>query len=463
MRWDCVQTFSQCNLRRKTENTTKRQRQSSKYSNIQHASAPSTLPIGDSTVTELCEVNQVSCPGCGAQDFETLICMGNMPVFCNVLLASRSQACSVATGQLKLVHCRSCNLVFNRSFDPSLVKYASGYENSLHHSPCFQDYADQSVQALVDRLELRSGFVVDIGCGQGEFLKELCVRAGARGLGFDPSYDPGRGPDLPDSVTIQRELFCSQSMESRPDLICCRHVLEHLHQPSEFLSQIVEEFTGGDERIAVFFEVPNAIWVLEKGSIWDVLYEHHTYYTPLSLQRVFRQAGFEALDVRQTYGGQYLTMTAEIPLRSHISLPPVAEQGIVDVNRYSNFGEECERIMSDWRNLVLERVSCGKSIVVWGAGSKGVMFLNLLNASTDEIGHIVDLNPAKHGCFVPGTGQKVVAPVELTELQPDIIIVMNPLYVDEIREMTNELGVEAELLLACGIETSTQTRKRYTF
>lgn len=413
-------------------------------------------------MTEKCDANHVSCPGCGARDFKTLMCMGNVPVFCNVLLASRSQACSAATGQLKLVHCRSCDLVFNPRFDPSLVEYTSGYENSLYHSPCFRDYADQVVQDLVDRLAIRNGFVVEIGCGQGEFLKELCVRAGARGLGFDPSYDPGRGPDLPDSVTIRRELFYSQSIETRPDLICCRHVLEHLHQPAEFLSQIVEEFTGGDGRVAVFFEVPNALWVLENGSIWDVLYEHHTYFTLPALQWVFRQAGFEALDVRQTFGGQYLTMTAEIPLRSHIPSPPVAEQGSAVVTRFSNFGEECERIISDWRDLVLERVSCGKSVVVWGAGSKGVMFLNLLNSSRDEIGHIVDLNPAKHGRFVPGTGQKVVAPVELTEIQPDVIIVMNPLYVDEIRAMTKGLGVETELLLACGIETSKrkQTQER---
>jgi hypothetical protein len=41
-----------------------------------------------------------------------------------------------------------------------------------------------------------------------------------------------------------------------------------------------------------------------------------------------------------------------------------------------------------------------------------------------------------------------VAPQFLTDYRPEIVIVMNPVYVEEIRRIAGELGVEAEFLCA---------------
>ena len=67
-----------------------------------------------------------------------------------------------------------------------------------------------------------------------------------------------------------------------------------------------------------------------------------------------------------------------------------------------------------------------------GGGSKAVGFLAALEVS-DEVACVVDVNPAKHGMFMPGTGHEIVPPERLVELQPDLVVVMNPAYADEIR------------------------------
>jgi hypothetical protein len=83
--------------------------------------------------------------------------------------------------------------------------------------------------------------------------------------------------------------------------------------------------------------------------------------------------------------------------------------------------------------------------VIWGAGSKGVAFLSMLEQA-DDVTCAVDVNPAKHGRFLPGTGHQVVAPDRLRDLRPDLVVAMNPSYAAEIRESLEGLGVHASVL-----------------
>ncbi len=98
-----------------------------------------------------------------------------------------------------------------------------------------------------------------------------------------------------------------------------------------------------------------------------------------------------------------------------------------------------------WKDRLETYKREGKRVSVWGAGSKGVTFLNALKVG-GEIGNIVDLNVHKQGKFVPGTGHQVVSPMHLQEYQPDIVIVMNPIYTEEIAQSLKDMGVNAVMV-----------------
>jgi ABC-type hemin transport system substrate-binding protein len=44
-----------------------------------------------------------------------------------------------------------------------------------------------------------------------------------------------------------------------------------------------------------------------------------------------------------------------------------------------------------------------------------------------------------------GTGHEIIAPEALVELRPELVVVMNPIYRDEIAAELARLGVDAEI------------------
>ena len=87
----------------------------------------------------------------------------------------------------------------------------------------------------------------------------------------------------------------------------------------------------------------------------------------------------------------------------------------------------------------------GRRPVIWGAGSKCVALMTTLGLG-DEIEYVVDVNPFKQGKYLPGTGHQVVSPEFLQHYRPGAVLVMNSIYLDEIRQTLQSLGIDAMLI-----------------
>ena len=61
------------------------------------------------------------------------------------------------------------------------------------------------------------------------------------------------------------------------------------------------------------------------------------------------------------------------------------------------------------------------------------------------IEYVVDINIYRQGKFMPGTGQRFVAPAFLKDYRPDLVIAMNPIYLGESGDL-DAMGVAAELV-----------------
>jgi SAM-dependent methyltransferase len=372
------------------------------------------------------------CPVCGSTGGTPVLELGAVPVFCNVLWDTREQARAAARGDIALQFCGSCGMLHNGAFDDELVRYSPAYENSLHFSSVFRRFADELAKGLVERHDLHGKLIVDIGCGNGDFLRMLCGANGNRGLGFDPSY---RGEaNGSGTITIVPELFSAERAAEPADFICCRHVLEHLQEPRALLE------TLAGTPAALYFEVPDGEYMLREAAVWDVIYEHASYFTPAALARLFEDLGFGALDVGSTFGGQYLYIETSSRTPANRRSSPAELSALVE--RFAKRGGER---VATWSDRLRELHDAGRGVALWGAGSKGVTFLNIVSGG-EEIELVIDLNERKHGRHVPGTGQTIQPPDALSRRSPEVVLAMNPLYVDEIRAALCKLGVNADVV-----------------
>ena len=252
----------------------------------------------------------VPCPVCASTDQLPIFAVDDVPVQSSLLRPDRDSALAVPKGRLDLVLCRSCGLAFNRAFDERCVLYDSNYEDAQGYSPHFRAFVDDLARALVDRHDLTGKTVVEIGCGKGEFLVALKRAGVGRAIGFDPAYRPDPEHRSIPGLEIHPTLYGPGEATLCPDLLCCRHTLEHTSQPRALL-EVIRRNLEASPRAVLFFEVPDLERILVERAFWDVYYEHALYFSPQALQRLLTETGFQASKVSKVYGGEYLTRSRQ--------------------------------------------------------------------------------------------------------------------------------------------------------
>ena len=394
---------------------------------------------------ERTEMPEHRCPSCGRRGLSGFYAIDNIPVHTCVLLPTAAEALAYPAGELRLGFCGGCGFICNTAFDPGRQEYAERYESTQGFSERFNTFLASLAERMVERYGLRRKTVLEIGCGEGEFLACLCQMGDNRGVGIDPAHAPRRSGHAAGSrVRIIRDFYSDRTTHLTADFICCRHTLEHIGPVGEFM-RCVRRSAAGRAGAVVFFELPDVMRILREGAFWDVYYEHCSYFSAGSLARLFRGCGFEPLELYLDYGGQYIIITAR-PAEGGGGARLELEQDLDELHAaVAAFGNVVRERMETWRRRITELAAAGRKVALWGAGSKCVAFLKTLGLA-GEIAGVVDISPYKQGTFIPGTGHEILAPQALARIRPDLVVAMNPIYCREIRHSLEELAVEADLL-----------------
>jgi SAM-dependent methyltransferase len=327
-------------------------------------------------------------------------------------------------------------MIWNTQFDPARLDYSQRYDNALHFSPVFRQFEEALAARLIERFGLRGKRVVEVGAGSGHFLGLVCERGGNEGLGFDPSHDPSRAdPLVGPRVRILREPFSPAHAREPADLVCCRHVLEHIEVPAAFVGMLRDCLGPAS---VLYLEVPSANLVLRDLSVWDVIYEHCNHFLPETLAYLLTQQGLEILDLRETYQGQFVSVEAR---RAERPATPREIDPAPHRARVAAFADHLAHLRTRWNDRLSALHARGARVALWGAGAKAVTFASLVEASA-HVRCVVDVNPNKWGTHLAGGGLPIVSPAQLREIAPELVVVMNPVYAGEIREQVRGLGLD---------------------
>lgn len=387
----------------------------------------------------------LECPNCAGTGLRVFYELDGIPVHSCLLMPSRAEAIDYPRGDLRLAFCQACGFITNTAFDPSVHEYSQRYEETQGFSPTFNAFARSLAARYAREYPMQGRTVLEIGCGKGEFLALLCELSGASGIGIDPGYVPSRlqSPAL-SRIRFINDFYGRAYSHLEADFICCRHTLEHVAPTLQFMRDL-RATIGRRRETVVLFEVPDVARELREGAFWDLYYEHCTYFSCGSLSRLFRMAGFEVTKLSLEYEGQYVILDA-VPADGPTSPQLPLENDLVELAAsVERFGSVCENVVAKWRETLAGAQAAHRRVVIWGSGSKGVAFLTTL-AANREIAAAVDINPHRHGKFMPGTGHEIIPPESLRTIRPDLVIVMNPIYLPEICATLRDLGVHAEVV-----------------
>ncbi len=385
-----------------------------------------------------------TCPGCGVKGMQVFHRQDSVPTNSCILLESREEAFRYPRGRIELAFCPACGFISNMAFDAKLTEYSGRYEETQGFSGTFNTFHRNLAQRMIERHNLREKDILEIGCGKGEFLLMLAELGNNRGVGFDPGVHQERVTgEAAERVHFIADFYSEKYAQYAADFVCCKMTLEHIHPTAEFIGT-VRRAVGDRWDTTVFFQIPESIRILRDCAFEDIYYEHCSYFTTGSLARLFRSQGFDVVDLETEYGGQYLTIEAR-PARGTPTLPLAKEDDLSELAHYMDeFPGKFLQKRETWRQRVQEANAKGQKVVLWGSGSKGVSFLTTLDVG-DAIEYAVDINPYRQGHYMPMTGQKIVGPKFLTEYRPDVVILMNAIYREEVSRELQRLGLAPDL------------------
>ncbi len=385
------------------------------------------------------------CPSCGTEGMRSFYKVDKVPVHSCLMFSSEKEAREFPTGRIELGVCRRCGFVSNMAFDASGQDYSPLYEDQQCYSPTFNAFARKLAESLTDKYDVRNKNIMEVGCGKGDFLALMCEVGGNQGVGIDPACVKDR-IDSPakDRINIVQDYYSEKYSHYNGDFVMCRHTLEHIHPTRDFV-RTVRKSIGDRLDTVVFFEIPDVGIVLRDIVFWDVYYEHCSYFSPGSLARLFRECGFEVLDIYLEYDNQYLLIDAK-PVDAPSEKVHPLEESVDTLEAWvDGFAAGIADQRAAWKRTLTELGSSGKRPVIWGSGSKCVAFLTTLGVD-EEIAGVVDINPRRHGKFIAGVVKEIMPPEFVAEYQPDAVIVMNPVYKDEISTMISGMGVTPRIM-----------------
>lgn len=388
-----------------------------------------------------------TCPSCENGKMQVFYEAKSVPANSCILLSSQEEAKSYPRGDVRLGFCPECGFISNVAFNAQLTEYSGRYEETQGFSSTFNSFHKALAQRMIDRYDLNEKDIIEIGCGKGEFLLLLCEMGNNRGTGFDPGFVQER-IDSPaaDRINFVKDFYSEKYTEYQGDFVCCKMTLEHIHPTAEFI-KTVRRSIGDRLDTVIFFQIPDTTRIINDCAFEDIYYEHCSYFTPGSLARLFRRCGFEVIALATEYDGQYLTIEARPASTATGTLPPLAEENDLEALKQGvrDFPDKFAEKRGFWENRLEQYVAEGKKMVLWGSGSKGVSFLTTIKVP-DELQYIVDINPYRKGYFMSGTGHQIVGPEFLKDYQPDVVIVMNGIYCDEIGNDLSKMGLNPEIV-----------------
>ena len=363
------------------------------------------------------------CIACGAPLWETpLLTLDNMPASAQHM--PDAQGVKEDRGlTLDLCQCMGCGLV---QFDCEPVDYYRDVIRAGGFSKTMVELRRYQYKHLIDSYHLEGKKFIEVGCGQGEFLKVLSeFPVEVHGIEHDHhlvELARAQGLDVTEGFTETEDTRFAGGLY---DVFLSFNFLEHQPDPSTMLQAIYRNLE--DDAMGLI-TVPSFEYIMDHNSYYELIRDHLAYYTFETLTPLLERNGFQVEE-------------CEVINRDPLSVivrkrPQMDTENLLEC--YVNLKREMESYMK-----YLD--AWDKKVAIWGASHQGFTL-----AATTKLGekarYIIDSAPFKQGKFAPASHLPIVGPDHFHDHPVDAIIITAPGYTDEIAaSIRQKFGTAVEI------------------
>jgi len=260
--------------------------------------------------------------------------------------------------------------------------------------------------------------VLDLGCNDLFLLSQLQDRADVR-VGIDPVWR-GREAEREDASILLYGAGVEEvdltSLPEKPDLVVCRHTLEHIGDPGAVLKLLMQ--AAAPDALFVF-EVPGFDGLISRFRFDQVFHQHLHYFSLASFTRLVRNAGAHVLAHRENihdWGAMAVVFARSAPpiaIEMRALRPSLGQIA----RRYALFLRQMEAAGDMLADL--------QGAPIYGYGAAQMLPVLAYHMKTDfgQLAAVLDDDPEKDGIGYSNLPVKVMLPGRATRLSEASVLI----------------------------------------
>ena len=359
-----------------------------------------------------------------------------------------------------LVSCDQCGFVFadtpagQQTYDLYYTEQSKYEDMNVSSGGVSSSWDRERFHSVANHLATyipKNSAILDVGCANGGLLLALREAGYKTIIGLDPSSRCVENVREIGIETFQGGIFSRNlpfSSLDRFDCILLSHVLEHIHDLKEALCWVSELLAPNGK---VYVEVPDASRYADyyKVPFYYFDCEHINHYDPVSLENLWKSAGFITCDIcqkdiRASAMDDYPVISAIFQRQNgrkskHLPLTHQARNSIDAYLHISIKDEVYETI-----NTLADK---GEELIVWGAGQYALRLLSSTRLAECRIKAFIDKDRNKQGTIL---GKLSILPPEALYGHHGPVVICSALHSAEISAEIRHMGFNNQIVVLKG-------------
>lgn len=308
--------------------------------------------------------------------------------------------------------------------DYDIYHQADGEEQKIVDGDAFYHRSMVLVDYLDNNACLFSGMsVLDVGCGNGSFLRELSKRGDFQLDGFEiDSKENETLNTIPGFDTLYSNRI--EDINKKYDLVVMIHSLEHFLAPVDILSSLGRLLNSGGR---IFVQVPNVM----ENPFDLIIADHVMHFSPVSLGNIMALGGFSMDCISTSVAKREISALVSKNGMEKNKVELRVEDGV----RYAEaLLSWLMRLLDDVRDIV-DRDNAS-DILVFGSSIAAVWIDSVFS---HDIHCFIDEDASRHGKYLQG--KKIISIPEIPECGM-VIVALVPDIAKHIDNRLASLGVK---------------------